>query len=60
MTYSGFSRSFLYELVYGKKLSSIVIKSDRRNTRGIRLISRAGLDELIRTFGESSEMTGSD
>ena len=29
-----------------------VVKTDKRNTRGIRLISRAALDEFIRTMGE--------
>jgi hypothetical protein len=48
-----FSRALLYQLIYNNKLSSIVIKTDRRNARGIRLISRAALDEFIRTAGES-------
>jgi hypothetical protein len=53
MAYSGFSRSVLYQLVYSNKLGSIVIKTNKRNTRGIRLISRAALDEFIRTMGET-------
>ena len=55
MAYTGFSRAFLYSLIYANKIGSIVIKTDRRNTRGIRLISRAALDEFILTMGEENE-----
>jgi hypothetical protein len=55
MAYTGFSRAFLYSLIYANQLGSIVIKTDKKNTRGIRLISRAALDEFISTMGEKNE-----
>jgi hypothetical protein len=47
MAYSGFSRGFLYRLLYSNEIRSIVIKTDKTNIKGIRLISRASLDKYI-------------
>jgi hypothetical protein len=47
MAYTGFSRGFLYRLLYDNKIRSIVIKTDKTNIKGIRLISRASLDKYI-------------
>jgi hypothetical protein len=57
--YTGFSHSLLYQLMSTNQITSIVIKSDQRNTRGIRLINRHSLDEFIRTHGETKDETES-
>jgi hypothetical protein len=49
IVYTGFGRAFLYSLIYANQPGSIVIKTDKKNTRGIGLNSRAALDEFIRT-----------
>jgi hypothetical protein len=52
MAYSGLGRSMIYNLMDNKRISSILIKTDKRNVKGIRLISRASLDALMRGLTE--------
>ena len=45
--YSGLCRSHLYDLIAGRKIRSISLKSHKLNTRGIRLIDRESIDKLM-------------
>jgi hypothetical protein len=42
--YSGFKKSFLYELIERGEIKSFSLKSNRDSIRGARLISRSSLD----------------
>jgi predicted DNA-binding transcriptional regulator AlpA len=45
--YSGLCRSHLYELIANRKIKSICLKSHKLNTRGVRLIDRESIDQLM-------------
>jgi predicted DNA-binding transcriptional regulator AlpA len=45
--YSGLCRSHLYELIAKRKIKSICLKSHKLNTRGVRLIDRESIDQLM-------------
>jgi predicted DNA-binding transcriptional regulator AlpA len=45
--YSGLCRSHLYELIAKQKIKSVCLKSHKLNTRGIRLIDRESIDQLM-------------
>ena len=45
--YSGLSRSHLYDLITSRKIRSICLKSHKLNTRGVRLIDKESIDELM-------------
>jgi hypothetical protein len=45
--YSGLCRSHLYDLIAKRKIRSICLKSHRDNARGVRLIDRESIDELM-------------
>jgi hypothetical protein len=45
--YSGLCRSHLYDLIARQKLRSICLKSHKHNTRGVRLIDRESIDQLM-------------
>lgn len=45
--YSGLSRSHLYDLIAKRKIKSISLKSHKLNTRGVRLIDRESIDQLM-------------
>jgi hypothetical protein len=45
--YSGLCRPHLYELTARRKLRSICLKSNKQNARGVRLIDRESIDELM-------------
>jgi hypothetical protein len=52
MSYTGFSRSMLYNLIDNVQIRSIVVKTNRSNRKGIRFIDRESLDEFILKSGE--------
>ena len=45
--YSSVSRSLLYQWIATGKVRSISLKSNRGNVRGVRLIDRLSIDELM-------------
>lgn len=45
--YSGLCRSHLYELMAKRKIRSICLKSHKDNVRGVRLIDRESIDQLM-------------
>jgi hypothetical protein len=45
--YSGLCRSHLYELIAKRKIKSVCLKSHKFNTRGVRLIDRESIDQLM-------------
>jgi hypothetical protein len=42
--YSGFKKSFLYELILSGEIKSFSLKANRDSIRGARLISKSSLD----------------
>ena len=58
--YSGLCRSHLYELIARRKIRSVCLKSNRWNVRGIRVIDRLSIDELMfQGLGKDEETTQS-